>query len=133
MVRDFNAILDATEKQSAYPPSYKQMEEFGIALDSCGLLDLGFHGYPFTWNNKRLGGANTRQRLDPVVANTEWRSKFSTSIVTHLMSHTSDHLPILMHSRSDKVFKSSGTRGLNLRKVGCYGLIVNERWRKLGR
>ncbi|XP_075650059.1 uncharacterized protein LOC142620589 [Castanea sativa] len=59
-IGDFNAILYVTEKQSAYSLSFKQMEEFGIALESCGLVDLGFHGYPFTWNNKRPGGANTR-------------------------------------------------------------------------
>ena len=60
-IGDFNAILYVAEKQSAFPSSYKQMEEFGLALESCGLADLGFYGYPCTWNNKRLGGANTRQ------------------------------------------------------------------------
>ena len=60
-IGDFNAILYVEEKQSAFPLSYKQMEEFGLALESCGLANLGFRGYPFTWNNKRLGGANTRQ------------------------------------------------------------------------
>ena len=59
-IGDFNAILYAKEKESFYPPPYNQMEEFGLALDSCGLVDLGFRGYPFTWNNKRPGRANTR-------------------------------------------------------------------------
>ena len=70
---DFNAILHAGEKLSAYPPPFKQKAEFGSTLDSCGLLDLGFRGYPFTWNNKRPGRANTRQRLDRVVSNIGWR------------------------------------------------------------
>ena len=52
-----------------HPPSYKQMEEFGLALDSCNLTNMGFGGYPFTWNNKRPGKANTKERLDRVVAN----------------------------------------------------------------
>ena len=47
-IRDFNAILFSFEKQSMHPPPYKQMEEFGLALDSCNLADLGFHGYPLT-------------------------------------------------------------------------------------
>ena len=135
-IEDFNAILYAAEKQSAYPPLYKQMEEFGIALDSCGLLDLGFHGYPFTWNNKRPGGANTRQRLDRAVANTKWRSKFSASTITHLMSHTSDHLPSLMHSRLDKVFRSSGTCGFKFEEgwllwADCEQ-TVEEAWKVRG-
>lgn len=63
------------------------MEEFGLALDSCGLVDLGFHGYPFTWNNKRPGNANTRQWLDQAVANVDWKGKFQDCIITHLVSH----------------------------------------------
>ena len=72
-IGDFNAILHAGEKLSAYTPPFKQKAEFGSILDSCGLLDLGFRGYPFTWNNKRPGRANTRQRLDRVVSNIGWR------------------------------------------------------------
>ena len=60
-IGDFNAILLSSEKQSTYPPPYKQMEEFGLALESCNLTDLGFGGYPFTWNNKRPGRANTKE------------------------------------------------------------------------
>ncbi|XP_030943673.1 uncharacterized protein LOC115968415 [Quercus lobata] len=54
------------------------MEEFGAALEECNLIDLGFCGYKFTWNNKRPGAANTRERLDRAVANKEWRDMFPT-------------------------------------------------------
>ena len=72
------------------------MEEFSLALDSCGLVDLGFRGYPFTWNNKRPGDANTRQRLDRAVANSEWKNRFPATTITHLVSHASYHLPLLL-------------------------------------
>lgn len=68
-IRDFNAILHSTEKQSKFPPPFKQMDEFRLVLESCKLVDLGFIGYPYTWNNKRPGAANTKQRLDRAVAN----------------------------------------------------------------
>ena len=68
-VGDFNAILHQSEKQSRHPPQYKQMEDFQATLDGCNLFDLGFQGYKFTWNNKRPGAANTRDRLDRVVVN----------------------------------------------------------------
>ena len=71
-IGDFNAILHSSEKQSKYPPPFKQMEEFRTVLDSCNLADLGFIGDKYTWNNKRSGAANTRQRLDRAVANAEW-------------------------------------------------------------
>ncbi|XP_065631694.1 protein NRT1/ PTR FAMILY 6.2-like [Quercus suber] len=32
-----------------------QVEVFRDALDDCKLEDLGYHGYPYTWNNKRPG------------------------------------------------------------------------------
>ena len=56
-----------------------QMEAFREALEGCQLEDLGFKGYPFTWNNKRLGEANTKLRLDRAVATMEWKNKFQLS------------------------------------------------------
>lgn len=101
-IGDFNAILHSTEKQSIWPPSYVQMDDFWTALKRCNLADLGFLGYQFTWNNKRPGHANTRQQLDRVVVNAEWSSKFPASMVTHLFFHTSDHLPIILQTKTDR-------------------------------
>lgn len=35
-----------------------------IDLNDLGSIDLGFTGYPYTWNNKRKGTGNIQQRLD---------------------------------------------------------------------
>ena len=51
-IGDFNAILHSSEKQSRFPPPFKQMDEFHSLLDGHSLADLGFVGYPYTWNNK---------------------------------------------------------------------------------
>ena len=72
------------------------MNAFGDTLDFCQLQDLGYHGYPYTWNNKRPGEANTKQRLDCVVATKDSVDKFQISKLIHLSSHASDHLPILL-------------------------------------
>ena len=55
VIRDFNAFLHASEKKSGRPPQTSQVDAFREALESCHLQDLGFKGYPFTWNNKRPG------------------------------------------------------------------------------
>ena len=40
-IGDFNAILHSLEKQSRFPPPFKQMDEFRMTLESCNLVDLG--------------------------------------------------------------------------------------------
>ena len=117
-IGDFNAILLSSEKQSKHPQPYKEMEEFGLGLDSCRLADMGFRGCPFTWNNKRPGEANTKERLDRVVANLGWRERFPTSTITHLFSYASDHSPLLLHTMIDH----------GLRGKGVNGFKFNEAW-----
>ena len=99
-IGDFNAFLSSLEKLSKCPPNHGQIEAFWEALDLCQLEDLGFKGYPFTWNNKRPGEANTKIKLDRAVATKGWREKFQLSSVAHLSSHASDHLPIILQVRS---------------------------------
>ena len=78
------------------------MDEFHEVLEKCSLSNLGFLGYPFTWNNKRLGLANTKERLNQAVATEEWKVKFPKSMVTHLSSHASDHLSIILQTKTAK-------------------------------
>ena len=98
------------QQQSSCPPETRQMEEFGCALEENGLADLGYHGFPFTWTNRRPGDVNTRLRLDRVVANIKWKSKFSDCLVTHLGTHASDHLLLLMQTKMNKVLRGRGAR-----------------------
>ena len=93
-VGDFNAILNAFEKQSTRPPQPAQINAFQYALELCQLEDLGYRGYLFTWINKRPRDANTKMRLDSAIATKEWIEKFQMSTVMHLPSHSLDHLPI---------------------------------------
>ena len=75
-IGDFNEMLSLAEKLSCRPAPPRQIDAFREALELCHLADLGFIGYPYTWNNRRLGAANTREFLDKVVANEAWMSKF---------------------------------------------------------
>ena len=53
-IGDFNAILHSIEKLSTRPPQVNHINAFREALEGCQLEDLGFNGYHFIWNNKRL-------------------------------------------------------------------------------
>ena len=59
-IGDFNAFLQSSEKLSIWPAQVSQVEDFRVAMEECHLEDLGFKGYPYTWDNKWPGEANTR-------------------------------------------------------------------------
>ena len=99
-IGDFNTFLSSSKKLSKRPPNNGQVEAFCEALDLCQLEDLGFKRYPLIWNNKRLGDANTKVRPDRAVVTKEWRVKYQLSSITHLSSHVSDHLPIILQIKS---------------------------------
>ena len=135
-IGDFNVILHSDEKLSHKPPSYKQMDEFREVLEQCSLTDLGFLGYPFTWNNKRPGHANTKERLDRAVATMDWRTKFPRSTVTHLSSHASDHLPIILQTKTSKFRLARSNMGFKFEESWLLWeeceAVVHEGWNKMG-
>ena len=100
------------------------------------MTDLGFFGYPFTWNNKRPGQVNTRQRLDHVVANVDWRAKFLTSTFTHPFSHASVHLPIILQTKNAWRTNSRSTKGFKFEEAwllwdDCEG-VIQDAWSRQG-
>lgn len=73
---DLNTITSAQEKFGGRSPSTNKMEELKNVMNQCGLIDLGAHGPNWTWNNKRVGLANIKERLDRALANPQWCSRF---------------------------------------------------------
>ena len=54
-VGDFNEALLLTEQHGGNLQSSAQMDEFRECLADCGLADMGYFGFPFTWDNRREG------------------------------------------------------------------------------
>ena len=52
---DFNEILHRSEKCGGKDRPQGLMEDFNSTLAFCDLMDLGFRGPKFTWNNGREG------------------------------------------------------------------------------
>uniref|UniRef100_A0A2N9F6N4 Reverse transcriptase domain-containing protein n=1 Tax=Fagus sylvatica TaxID=28930 RepID=A0A2N9F6N4_FAGSY len=99
-VGDFNEILEQSEKRGLLDQSPQRMLEFRCALNSCQLIDIGYHGPTFTWDNGRHGAANVQERLDRATATLNWLDKFHGTIVHNVPWSSSDHLPLLIECGS---------------------------------
>ncbi|XP_058189268.1 uncharacterized protein LOC131306858 [Rhododendron vialii] len=69
---DFNDILYPEEKRGGLQRSRGSCGRFQTLLNNCGLLDLGFRGYPFTWRNNRSGTDFIESRLDRALVSSSW-------------------------------------------------------------
>ena len=125
-------FLQSSKKLSKRPAQVSQVEDFRATMEECHLEDLGFKGYPCTWNNKRPREANTRIRLDRSVATREWKEKFQLSSMVHLAPHASDHLPIVLHTQKFEKNSRQGRRGFKFEETWLLWeeceAIVKEAW-----
>lgn len=60
---DFNCITKATEKQGGRLYASSSSNGLVSFMNDFGLVDLGFAGHPFTWNNKLLDSHNWTEEL----------------------------------------------------------------------
>jgi hypothetical protein len=114
VVGNFNECMWGFEHFSSHPRLTRQMNEFGDALDHYGLIDLGFCGAPYTYDNGRGGYANMRVRLERVVATVAWRDMFNDAKVSHIVYSCSDHYPVYVELRKD-VWVSKGRELLGIK------------------
>jgi hypothetical protein len=93
---DFNEVLLQAEQIGQNDRSDRQMTKFRDCLTDCRLVDLGYSGYPFTWDNKREGQANVQARLDRAVTNDSFLAMFPQSHVQHIVTEESDHMALVI-------------------------------------
>lgn len=91
---DKNEILWNKEKLGGRPRLSSLMNNFREALNSCGLLDLGYTGDLFTWCNKWRNKPPIYNRLDRFVGNQAFIDLFPNISNLHLDWCRSDHRPI---------------------------------------
>ena len=58
VIGDFNEAIWSFEHMSLTPRPEAQMAAFRDVLMNCELIDLGFNGAPYTYDNMRSGSAN---------------------------------------------------------------------------
>ncbi|XP_024033484.1 uncharacterized protein LOC112095607 [Citrus clementina] len=60
---DFNEVLHPYEKTGGNERELSLIRNDREALRDCNLVDMGYKGYPFTWNNGRYGPHYIEERL----------------------------------------------------------------------
>jgi hypothetical protein len=61
-----------------------QMLAFRDTLSLCELMDLGFSGALFTYDNRRIRVQNVRVHMDGSCADMAWHDMFPMILVKHL-------------------------------------------------
>lgn len=62
------------------------VNDFRKAIRFCGLSDLGYKGYLFTWSNERFGSQLVEERLDRFFGCENWRMVFQDNIATNMIT-----------------------------------------------
>jgi len=129
---DFNEVLFHFEKRGGDSKSQAILDMFGDTLETCGLYDLGFSGYEFTWENRREGADIIEERLDRFCASLEWSVLFPDAEVLHLDESLSDHLPLLLKLKKPPVRRRQGGRRFMFENMwtqeeGCER-VIQETW-----
>lgn len=96
MMGDFNETAWQHEHFSRSKRNERNMANFREVLSDCNLVDLGFKGPRWTYDNKQEGLDNVKARLDRGVADPEWNSLFPEATVEHICTSRSDHLLLLL-------------------------------------
>lgn len=106
LVGDFNDYRESPERTSRSVNDSMRIAKFNNNINYCELIDLEYSGPKFTWCNGRVGGARTYVRLDKVLVNTEWSTKYKESSVKTLTKVYLDYslLFIRIDGKNSKLF-----------------------------
>lgn len=103
---DFNSII-SNEKSSGIDRNVWEMRNFNNFIRNNWLIDIGYVGYPFTWNNKRDGAANIQLRLDRALVNPLWRLAYPFGFFYNISSQGVRPMPHFTISYRDCSFSAS--------------------------
>ncbi|WKA07960.1 hypothetical protein VitviT2T_025728 [Vitis vinifera] len=96
---DFNELMHRSKKRGNHPHPGSLIEAFRQAVTDCGLSDLGYVGYAYTWERGRGTTRWVEERLDRALVSADWKHLFNQSRLIHLSVSTFDHLPVLLELR----------------------------------
>ncbi|RYQ92087.1 hypothetical protein Ahy_B09g098226 [Arachis hypogaea] len=95
---EFTWVLElAYNLVGLHPKPSSQIESFRNFVHENAVLDLELQGMQFTWFSNPRNGCVTKERLDRVLANWEWRRAFQHATLLALPPVSSDHTPLVLN------------------------------------
>ncbi|GJV90120.1 reverse transcriptase [Tanacetum coccineum] len=93
------------------------------------LFEIPSKGLAYTWDNKRMDGANVRERIDRALGNDSLLEAFPYQSLTHLPLIGSDHSPLLYQtcSRPKKKRKKFKFESMWTLKNSCED-VIQDSW-----
>ncbi|KAM1122859.1 hypothetical protein FF1_004322 [Malus domestica] len=127
---DFNEFLWESEKSGGSQVLYNRPQYLASFLNKAELIDLNFHGSPFTWRGLRNGDL-VEERLDRALSNQSWQECWPNTMVIHGTVIGSDHCPLIIQREPQGI---SGKRPFRfqsfwVKEVECLQL-VEQCWAK---
>ncbi|XP_074318137.1 uncharacterized protein LOC141654927 [Silene latifolia] len=104
------------------------MNNFRDAVDYCGLKDLNFEGYEFTYDNGQVGSDNRQSRIDRAMVNDGWAEMFPAAKLVHMDREWSDHAPLVVWLDGRRIEEGSRQKRFRFEEIwigedGCEDTI----------
>ncbi|XP_019167877.1 PREDICTED: uncharacterized protein LOC109163583 [Ipomoea nil] len=93
---DYNDLMHQTEKRGRAPHPPWCINGFCDAVADCGLQDLPFTGYQYTWVRSRGAVNMVEEKLDRILVSEDWNTMFDGAEACSLTCTYSDHMPLLL-------------------------------------
>lgn len=107
---DFNEVLSVEEQLGGNEREQWQIAVFQDVVNDCRLTDLGFHGLPYTWDNRQEEGSNVKVHLDRALGDSKFMMELGESEVFHILLAKSDHSGLLVEVRQREPAARRGRR-----------------------
>ncbi|KAJ9544285.1 hypothetical protein OSB04_023992 [Centaurea solstitialis] len=126
---DFNAMLFPHDGYGGSSRRNLDMEEFYLCMEDVELIDVQYSGIQYTWCQKPSGGDGIVRKLDRVLSNVDFTSRFSDASVKFLPRGVSDHAPGLLSFGGNIKHPAIGFRFDNfLTKHPSFVRVVSDIW-----
>ncbi|XP_072087291.1 uncharacterized protein [Arachis hypogaea] len=97
-IGEFNDVIAQHEKVGLHPKPTSQIDIFRRFVDKNALMDFELQGTKFTWFSNPRNGFVTKERIDRVLANWEWRRAFQHATISALPAMSSDYTPLVLNN-----------------------------------